>query len=89
MQSKTLFEISHLQVIFPKTRKGNHSKIIKPSKGNVPTNVSKTDIEVPKPSTKSKNVDSYNLKQTLESMHACDKPHSEDNIEKIIGEKLL
>lgn len=33
-------------------------------------------------------VDSENLIQTLELMHACDKPPSQDIIEKILGENL-
>lgn len=62
------------------------SKIVKPSIGSVITNVSKTSIEVSKPSTKNKDVDYNTQNQTLESIHACEKPSSEDNIEKVLGE---
>lgn len=59
------------------------------SKGSVSKNVFENVTEFPKPRTKTQDVDFYNLNQTLKLMHACDKPLSEDKIEKIIGENPL
>lgn len=51
--------------------------------------MSKNVIEVPKPRTKTQDVDSDNLNQTLEPMHVCDKTTSEDSFEKIFIEKPI
>lgn len=51
--------------------------------------MSKTFIEVHKPRTKTHDVDSDNLNQTLEPMHVYDKTTNEDSFEKILVEKPI
>lgn len=82
-----VLDIVSLQMVVPIIVPGNVSKT-KSSK-NVIGNVSNYVIDISKPSTKVQDVDLENLTQTLDSLHPCDQPPNEENIDKILGEKFI
>lgn len=82
--AKEVLNVAPLQIIVSVTVKSKVSKN-NPSK-NVFEDMLENVAEVSKTNTKTQNVNSENLTQTVDSLHACDKPPNEDIIENIFSE---
>lgn len=85
--SKQVLDVTPIQMIVPVIVQGNVPKA-KQFKNDV-KNVSENVVDISKPISKIQDVDSKNLTQTLESLHAYDQPRKEDNIDKILVEKSV
>lgn len=84
--AKEVLNVAPLQIIVSVTVKGKVSKN-NPSK-NVVEDMLENVVEVSKTNTNTQNVNSENLTQIVDSLHACDKPPNED-ILKIFSVKTL